>query len=67
MQRRVGFSAAVAVAMGFALGTATAANARTPGSGPHYNLNIIGFSHCTMTADGVYPECFKGMTSPAAM
>ena len=65
MQRRVVFTAAVAVAMGFALGTVTVANARTLGSGPHYNLNIIGFSHCTMTADGVYPDCFKGNAGPS--
>lgn len=35
-----------------------------PSSGPHYNLNIIGFSNCTMTTDGVYPDCFKGQTGP---
>jgi hypothetical protein len=64
MQRRAVFTTALAVAMGFALGTATTANARTLGSGPHYNLNIIGFSHCTMTADGVYPDCFKGNDQP---
>lgn len=33
-------------------------------SGPHFNLNIIGFSNCTMTTDGVYPDCFKGQTGP---
>jgi hypothetical protein len=63
MQRRTIFPALV-VAVGFALATGTMANAGTPGSGPHYNLNIIGFSNCTMTADGVYPNCFKGNDQP---
>jgi hypothetical protein len=72
MQRRAVFTIAVATAMLFALGTATTAHARTPGSGPHYNLNIIGFSNCTMTADGVYPDCFtelsrEGGTLPAPL
>jgi hypothetical protein len=33
-------------------------------SGPHFNLNIIGFANCTMTTDGVYPDCFNGNTGP---
>jgi len=33
-------------------------------SGPHFNLNIIGFSNCTMSTDGDYPDCFKGQTGP---
>jgi len=35
-----------------------------PSSGPHFNLNIIGFANCTMTTDGVYPDCFNGNTGP---
>lgn len=35
-----------------------------PQSGPHYNLNVIGFSRCTMTTDGVYPDCFNGSAGP---
>lgn len=34
-----------------------------PGSKLVYNLNVIGFANCVMdpeSADGVYPECFKG-------
>ena len=33
-------------------------------SGPHYNLNIIGFANCTMETDGVYPDCFNGQAGP---
>lgn len=33
-------------------------------SGPHFNLNIIGFANCTMTTDGVYPDCFNGQQGP---
>src|SRR5437773_4180929 len=48
-----------------ALWAATTASAvQPPQSGPHYNLNIIGFSSCTMTADGVYPDCFNGDAGP---
>lgn len=35
-----------------------------PSSGPHYNLNVIGFANCTMTTDGVYPDCFNGSPGP---
>ena len=37
-----------------------------PSSGPHYNLNIIGFENCTMDPEtpGVYPDCFKGQDGP---
>jgi type 1 fimbria pilin len=38
--------------------------AQPPSSGPHFNLNIIGFANCTMTTDGVYPDCFNGNTGP---
>jgi type 1 fimbria pilin len=38
--------------------------AQPDSSGPHFNLNIIGFANCTMTTDGVYPDCFKGNTGP---
>ena len=55
----------VAVATVFAAATATITSAaQPPQSGPHYNLNVIGFSNCTMTADGVYPDCFKGQAGP---
>lgn len=54
-----------AVAMVFAIGTATTANAvQPPSSGPHYNLNVIGFSNCTMTSDTSYPDCFNGSPPP---
>jgi len=43
---------------------ASASAAQPPSSGPHYNLNVIGFSNCTMTTDGVYPDCFKGNPGP---
>lgn len=38
--------------------------AQPPQSGPHFNLNVIGFANCTMTTDGVYPDCFKGNQGP---
>ena len=33
-------------------------------SGPHFNLNIVGFANCTMTTAGDYPDCFKGQQGP---
>jgi hypothetical protein len=49
----------------FFLGITTIANAGQPDqSGPHYNLNIIGFANCKMQADGVYPDCFNGQPGP---
>jgi hypothetical protein len=38
--------------------------AQPDSSGPHFNLNVIGFSNCTMTTDGVYPDCFNGNAGP---
>ncbi len=65
MEKRVVFVVVVAVAMVLAVGLVTTANAvQPPQSGPHYNLNIIGFANCTMTTDGVYPNCFNGQTGP---
>ena len=64
MQRRLRFTIALTMATVSTLAMATAASARTLGSGPHFNLNIIGFSNCTMTVDGVYPDCFKGTDRP---
>jgi hypothetical protein len=51
--------AIVAVAL-----AAPALAAQPDSSGPHFNLNVIGFSNCTMTADGVYPDCFNGNAGP---
>ncbi len=49
----------------FSLGIATIANADQPGgTGKHFELNVIGFANCTMTTDGVYPDCFKGNDQP---
>lgn len=53
--------------LGIVLAVALASPAfaeQPPQSGPHYNLNIIGFANCTMTTDGVYPDCFKGTPGP---
>ncbi len=59
------FTLSLAVIAGLVLGAATTANAaQPPSSGPHYNLNVIGFSNCTMTTDGVYPDCFNGQDGP---
>ena len=56
---------AICLAIVFAVALAAPTfGAQPPQSGPHYNLNIIGFSNCTMTTDGVYPDCFKGQTGP---
>src|SRR5262245_39476412 len=51
----------------FCLGIAAIASADQPGgTGQHYELNIIGFSKCTMTtSDGTYPDCFKGQAGPS--
>ena len=50
------------------LGLSINANAVQPGgTGPHYELKIIGFANCTMdpTADpGTYPNCFNGQPPP---
>ena len=51
----------------FVVGVTLAASAfadQPPQAGPHYNLNVIGFNKCTMTADGVYPDCFNGQGGP---
>ena len=68
MEKRAVFAVLVAVAMVFAVGLVTTANAVQPDqSGPHYNLNIIGFANCTMNATdpaGTYPDCFKGNDGP---
>ena len=56
---------AICLAIVFAVALAAPTfGAQPPQSGPHYNLNIIGFSNCTMTTDGVYPDCFKGQPGP---
>jgi hypothetical protein len=48
-----------------ALLTVPKADARSPGSGPHYELNIAAFANCTMTQDGPdYPDCFNGNSGP---
>jgi hypothetical protein len=53
------------LAFALAVWSVTSASAvQPPQSGPHYNLNIIGFSNCTMTADGAYPDCFNGNAGP---
>lgn len=65
MEKRAMFAILVAVAMVFGVGLVTTANAvPKDGAGPHYNLNIVGFANCTMTTDGVYPDCFNGQSGP---
>lgn len=69
MKKRTAFGMLVAaVAIGCILAATTTANAVQPGgTGPHYELKIIGFAQCTMdpTADpGTYPDCFNGQTRP---
>jgi hypothetical protein len=54
----------LAVIAGLMLAVSTANAVQPPSSGPHYNLNVIGFAKCTMTTDGVYPDCFNGQTGP---
>jgi len=47
MEKRAVFAILVAVAMVFAVGLATTANAvPEDGAGPHYNLNIAAFANC---------------------
>ena len=48
-----------------ALAAPVSALPQPPSSGPHFNLNIIGFANCTMTTDGVYPDCFNGQSGPS--
>lgn len=57
------FAICFAVVIGIALASPAFAE-QPPQSGPHYNLNIVGFANCTMTTDGVYPDCFKGNDGP---
>jgi hypothetical protein len=65
MEKGTFFAILLTVAIVLSLGSATTANAGQPDqSGPHYNLNIIGFANCKMEADGVYPDCFKGQDGP---
>lgn len=63
MKKRTVFAMLLAIAMVF--GVERIASAAQPDhSGPHYNLNIIGFANCKMQADGVYPDCFNGQPGP---
>lgn len=68
MQKRAVFAMLVAIAMVYTLGNPTTANAVQPGgTGPHYELKIVGFANCTMDPSapaGTYPDCFKGQTGP---
>jgi len=65
MEKRAVFAVLMAVAMVFAVGLATTANAvPEDGAGPHYNLNIAAFANCEMEGPGDYPDCFKGNTGP---
>jgi len=65
MEKRAVFAFLVAVAMVLAVGAATTANAEPQnGAGQHYELKIGGFANCTMTDDGVYPDCFNGQGGP---
>lgn len=59
--KRAMWSAIVAVVMICAFGIAGTASA---GPGQHFELNVIGLAQCTMTEDGVYPDCFKGNDRP---
>jgi len=61
--KRLAICSAIVFAMALAAPTF---GDQPPSSGPHYNLNIIGFSNCTMDPDtpGVYPDCFKGSPPP---
>ena len=52
------------VFIAFVFAASVLAVPQPPSSGPHFNLNVIGFSNCTMTTDGVYPDCFKGNPGP---
>jgi len=49
---------AAMVAVLFVISITVAAPPEIKLSGPHYNLNIIGFSKCTKTTTD--PDCFKG-------
>lgn len=55
-----------AVFIAFAFAASVLAVPQPPSSGPHYNLNIIGFENCTMSLDDTtdYPDCFKGQSGP---
>jgi hypothetical protein len=65
MKNRAVFPILVAVAMVLGVGIAATVYAEQPDqSGPHYNLNIIGFANCTMDTAGEYPDCFKGQAGP---
>jgi hypothetical protein len=61
--KRLTICCAVFVAIALA---APAFAAQPASSGPHYNLNIIGFENCTMGPDDTadYPDCFKGQSGP---
>lgn len=60
------FAICLAVIVGFVLAVGTAYAVQPPSSGPHFNLNIIGFENCTMSPDDTadYPDCFKGNDGP---
>jgi hypothetical protein len=60
------FAIFLAVIVGVVLAVGTASASQPASSGPHFNLNIIGFENCTMDPDtpGVYPDCFKGQDGP---
>jgi hypothetical protein len=60
------FAIFLAVIVGVVLAVGTAYAAQPASSGPHFNLNIIGFENCTMDPEtpGVYPDCFKGQDGP---
>jgi len=58
------FAICLAIVLGIALAAPTFAAPQPPQSGPHFNLNIMGFANCTMTTDGVYPDCFNGNAGP---
>lgn len=65
MPKRAMRSAIVAVVMVCAFGVVgTVEGAPSNGAGKHFTLNVIGFANCTMTTDGVYPDCFKGNDQP---
>ena len=54
----------ILAAVSILLAAAAFAVPQPPQSGPHFNLNVIGFSNCTMTTSGVYPDCFNGNAGP---
>lgn len=65
MKKMTLFVILLAIVLVLGIGISTTARAGQPDqSGPHYNLNIIGFANCSMESDGIYPDCFKGQTGP---